>query len=184
MARIWALALGFVLALVVILISGPIGGPETMLTASVGIGSGIAAVYLSGAGHLLARGLWLFAGALVGCLSFVCGGLLFPDTIIGLFLGGAVPVVLLALMTMWTRRQSDYICALLGAGAITGVYANVFFVDPQGMNVSLPIAIGQTIFPLGLGFLVGVLIRAFFPDDAERDAVAGAEAITKAEVTK
>jgi hypothetical protein len=184
MGRVWALAGGFVVALLIIFIAGPLGGPETMLTGSVGIGSGLAAVYLSPTGqHLLARGTWLFVGCLCGSLSFVLGGLIFPDTIVGLFLGGVVPILVIALLTMWTKRQADFLAGILGAGTLTGVYANVFFVDPQGMNISLPIGLGQSLLPLGLGFIVGLLVARFTPDDAQKDAVAEAEAIAKAEVS-
>ena len=61
-----------------------------------------------------------------------------------------------------------FIAATIGAGAMAGVYANDFDLDPQSLNISMPIALGQTIFPLGLGFLAAVLVRTFVPDDPPR----------------
>ncbi len=174
MGRIWALAAGLIAALLVLLLLGPLGGPQVMLTASLCVGAGAAAAYLSGTGHMLARGVWLIVGVLFGALGFVLGAAVFPDTEIGLFLGGVVPITLIALATMWTKRQSDFLSGVLAAGALSGVYATRFNTDPQSLNYSLPIAIGQTLLCLALGYLAGVLIQSFSATDAEKSAAATA----------
>jgi hypothetical protein len=155
-----------------------------MLTASLPVGGGVAAAYLLGSGHRVARGMWLMGGVLFASLGFVMGAAAFPDTMVGLWLGGVVPTSITALAAMWTKRQSDFLCGIIGAGAMTGVYATRFDIDPQALNYLLPIAIGQALFPLALGFLAGILVQAFVPTDAETEVVQAAEEITQdAEVT-
>jgi hypothetical protein len=179
MGRVWALALGLILALLVVLISGPLGGPRTLLTASLCVGAGATASYLGSTNHMFARGIWLFVGVLFGAVGYVLGAGIFPDTNIGLFLGGVVPITLTALATMWTKRQTDFLAGILGAGALTGVYAFQFNLDPQSLNYSLPVAMGQTIFPLALGFVAGMVVQWLTRPDAEaaaEKAVSSAEA--------
>jgi hypothetical protein len=163
--------------LAVILIIGPLGGTDTLLTAPLCVGAGMAAAYVGTPSHMLARGAWLLAGAVVGGLGFALAALMLPDTKMGTFFGGAIPVVILALATMWTKRQSDFLIASLGAGATTGVYAHVFFADPQGLNYSLPIALGQTILPLGLGFVAAIVVQQFVATDDEKAVSDGAQAL-------
>ena len=182
MGRVWALALGIVLALTVLFILGPLGGATLMLTASLPVGGGVAAAYLMGGGHPIARGMWLFAGVLFGALGFVLGAVAFPDTKVGLWLGGVVPTLLIALATMWTRRQADFLCGIIGAGAMTGVYATRFNIDPQALNYLAPIAVGQALLPLALGFVAGVLVQAFVATDPEQEVVDEAEQIKDAGV--
>jgi hypothetical protein len=170
MGRVWALALGLILALLVVFLSGSLGGARTLLTASVCVGGGAAASYLGGTNHLLARGIWLFVGVLFGAIGYVLGAGIFPDTTVGLFLGGVVPITLTALATMWTRRQTDFLAGILGAGALTGVYAYQFNVDPQSLNYSLPVAMGQTIFPLALGFVAGMAVQWLTTSDMDAQA--------------
>lgn len=154
MARTWVLA-GLVIAAasVCALLVGFVG-TTTLLTMSLPIGAGTVGAYLATDGFI-ARGGWLFGGVLLGSLGFVLGAAAFPDTAVGLWLGAIVPVALIALGTMWSRKEAYLLAGLLGSGAITGVYATTFNADPQSINVSLPIAIGQTVFPLGLGYLAG-----------------------------
>ena len=59
---------------------------------------------------------------------------------------------------------------ILGAGALTGVYAFQFNLDPQSLNYSLPIAMGQTIYPLALGFLAGMAVQWLTKSDAQVEA--------------
>jgi len=66
---------------------------------------------------------------------------------------------------------------VIGSGAMAGVYANVFNLDPQAINISAPIAIGQTVLPLGFGYLAGMLVILFMSTDAEMEAE---QAATKA----
>ena len=175
MGRIWALAGALVLGLLIILILGPLGGLELQLTSALCVGTGAAAAYLGSPSHMLARGLWLLVGVLLGALGFALAAMIYPDTNIGLFLGGAVPITLTALATMWTKRQVDFLCGVLASGALAGVYATRFDFDPQSLNYSLPIAMGQTLLPLGLGFLAAVLIQTFLPTDDEKAAETAAE---------
>ena len=170
MGRIWALAGGLILGLLIILLLGPLGGLELQLTSALCVGAGAAAAYLGSPSHMLARGLWLLVGVLLGALGFALAAMIYPDTNIGLFLGGAVPITLTALATMWTKRQVDFLCGVLASGALAGVYATRFDFDPQSLNYSLPIAMGQTLLPLGLGFLAAVLIQTFLPTDDEKAA--------------
>jgi hypothetical protein len=174
MARIWALV-GAVAA-VATLLTLMVGfvGSDALLTMSVPIGAGVAAAYLAG-DAFLSRGLWLFAGVIISALGFGIGALAYPDTNVGLWLGAVVPVVIIGLATFATRRPSNFVAALLGSGALGGVYAVTFDTDPQSINVSLPIAIGQTVLPLGLGYLGGMLVRTFMPDDAQAPPPAPAD---------
>ena len=180
MGRIWALAGGLLLSLLILLILGPLGGAELQLTSALCVGAGAAAAYLGSPSHMHARGLWLLAGVLLGALGFALAAMIYPDTQIGLFLGGAVPITVIALATTWTRRQVDFLCGVLASGALAGVYATRFDADPQSLNYSLPIAMGQTLLPLGLGFLAAVLIQTFLPTDDEAAAEkAAAESSTQ-----
>lgn len=183
MGRVWALALGIVLALTVLFLLGPLGGNTTMLTASLPVGGGVAAAYLMGTGHRVARGMFLLVGVLFGALGFVLGAAAFPDTEVGLYLGGVVPTALIALAAMWTKRQSDFLCGIIGAGALTGVYATRFNTDPQALNYLLPIAVGQALLPLAVGFLAGILVQAFVATDVEKEVVEEAEEIKDADTT-
>jgi hypothetical protein len=177
MARIWVWA-GLVVAVSTLcaLLVGFVG-MTTLVTMSLPIGGGAVVAYLPGA-SFVGRGGWLFGGVLLGALGFVLGAAAFPDTAVGLWLGAIVPVILIAALTMWTRKESHFLAGLVGAGCINGVYATNFQLDPQSINVSLPIAIGQTVFPLGLGFLAGVgalllTARMSPPADKEPDEAAG-----------
>jgi hypothetical protein len=162
MTRTWVLAGLVVAAATVCALLVGFVGTTTLLTMSLPIGAGTVGAYLAGDGFI-SRGGWLFGGVLLGSLGFVLGAAAFPDTAVGLWLGAVVPVVLLALLTMWSRKESNLLTGLLGIGAITGVYATTFNADPQSINVSLPIAIGQTVFPLGLGYLAGTVARLLLP---------------------
>ena len=170
MGRVWALALGLILALFALFLSGPLDGARILLTASVCVGGGAAASYLGGPNHMLARGIWLFVGVLFGAIGYVLGASIFPDTNVGLFFGGVVPITLTALATMWTKRQTDFLAGILGVGALTGVYAFQFNLDPQSLNYSLPVAMGQTIYPLALGFLAGMAVQWLTKSDAQVEA--------------
>jgi hypothetical protein len=177
MARVWIWAGLVVAATTVCALLVGFVGTTTLVTMSLPIGGGAVAAYLPG-GSFLGRGGWLFGGVLLGALGFVIGSVAFPDNAVGLWLGAIVPVILLAALTMWTRKESHFLAGLVGAGSINGVYATSFQLDPQSLNVSLPIAIGQTVFPLGLGFLAGVgalllTARMSPPSDQEPEALAG-----------
>lgn len=163
--RVWAPALAYVASLFTVLLLGPLGGSDTLLTAGVPIGAGIAVALLGGGGYLV-RAFWLVLGVLFGALGYVTGGLVMPDTPLGLVIGGSIPVLLLAVVAMWTRRQSYFVAALLGMGALTGVFAVRFDGDPQGINTSLPIALGQTLLPMGIGYIAGMVAALSVDDDS------------------
>jgi hypothetical protein len=112
--------------------------------------------------------MYLFGGAFIGALGFLLGAAAFPDTAVGLALGAIIPQLITGFVAMWSRRQEMFIAASIGAGALAGVYANDIDLDPQSINVSLPIALGQTILPMGLGFLAACIVRATVPDDPPR----------------
>jgi hypothetical protein len=175
MGRVWALAGAIIAATTAVFLLQGLVGPGTLLTMALCTGSGAVAAYLPGRAYL-SRGMWLFIGVLVGALGFVLGASAFPDTNTGLWLGGIVPVIILALLTMWTKRQSNLLAGVIGSGAMAGVYANVFNLDPQGINVSAPIAIGQTVLPLGFGYLAGMLMILFVKTDDEVQAETAAQA--------
>ena len=169
MGRVWALAGAIVAATTLVFLLQGFVGSGTLLTMGLCVGGGAAAAYLPGQAYL-SRGLWLAVGVLVGAIGFVLGAAAFPDTNVGLWLGGIVPVLLLALLTMFTKRQSNFLAGVIGSGAMAGVYANVFNLDPQSINISAPIAIGQTMLPLGFGYLAGMLIILFVKTDREWEA--------------
>ena len=169
MGRVWALAGAIVAAISLVFLLQGFVGSGTLLTMGLCVGGGAVAAYLPGRAFL-SRGLWLAVGVLVGAIGFVLGAAAFPDTNLGLWLGGIVPVLLLALLTMFTKRQSNFLAGVIGSGAMAGVYANVFNLDPQSINVSAPIAIGQTMLPLGFGYLAGMLIILFVRTDREWEA--------------
>lgn len=176
MGRVWVLAGAIVAAITIVFLLQGFVGSGTLLTMSLCVGAGAATAYLPGRAYL-SRGIWLFVGVVVGTLGFVLGASAFPDTNVGLWLGGIVPILLLALLTMATKRQSSFLAGVIGSGAMAGVYANVFNLDPQSINISAPIAIGQTVLPLGFGYLAGMLIILFVRTDAEwEDEVAAATA--------
>lgn len=179
MGRVWAIAGAIVAATTVVFLMQDFVGAGTLLTMALCIGGGAAAAYLPGRAYL-SRGIWLFVGVVIGTLGFVLGASAFPDTNLGLYLGGIVPVILLALLTMFTKRQSNFLAGVIGSGAMAGVYANVFNLDPQAINISAPIAIGQTVLPLGLGYLAGMLIILFVKTDAEWEAEAAAATSSEA----
>jgi hypothetical protein len=174
MGRVWAIAGAIVAATTVVFLLQDFVGAGTLLTMALCIGGGAAAAYLPGRAYL-SRGIWLFVGVVIGALGFVLGASAFPDTNVGLYLGGIVPVILLALLTMFTKRQSNFLAGVIGSGAMAGVYANVFNLDPQAINVSAPIAIGQTVLPLGMGYLAGMLIILFVKTDAEWETEAAVD---------
>jgi hypothetical protein len=163
MGRIWALVGALVVVYLILSLAGPFLGAQGLLTMGLTVGAGVAAAYLAGPADLW-RGVWVFFGVLIGALGFAIGASLYPDTGVGLFLGAVVPTLITAVATMWQKRMDYFVAALIGSGALAGVYSTAFDTDPQSLNVSLPIAVGQTLLPLGFGYLAAVLIRAFLPD--------------------
>lgn len=176
MARVWAIAGAIIAAITLVFLLQGFVGSGTLLTMSLCVGTGAVAAYLPGGAHL-SRALWLLVGVVAATLGFVLGAAAFPDTNVGLWLGAVVPVLLLALVSMGTRRQSNFLAGVLGSGALAGVYAGVFNLDPQSINISAPIAVGQTLLPLGLGYLAGMAVILVVPSDPEweHDRLAGGD---------
>jgi hypothetical protein len=172
MGRVWAVIGAFVAVATVGLVLESFLGMGTLLTMGVPIGAGLVAAYLPG-DRYVGRAGWLVVGTLLGAVGFALGAMMFPDTKVGLWLGAIVPVLLLGLLVMWTRSQSHALAGILGSGALAGVYAHVFDADPQSLNVSLPIALGQTLLPLGLAYMAGILVVAFVAGDEAVAAGAG-----------
>ncbi len=171
MRRVWILTGAMLAVSVILFIFQGFMGKEGMLTIGLCIGAGAAAAYIQGEPGI-GRAMYLFGGVFIGALGFLLGAMTFPDTNVGLFLGAFVPQLITGFAAMWSKRTEMFIAATIGAGALAGVYANDFDLDPQSINVSLPIALGATIFPMGLGFLAAVLVRTFIGDDPPREAKA------------
>ena len=167
MGRVWILTGALMVVSVIMFIFQGFMGKEGMLTIGLCIGAGAAAAYIQGPPGI-GRAMYLFGGVFIGALGFLLGAMTFPDTNTGLFLGAFVPQLITGFAAMWSKRTEMFIAATIGGGALAGVYASDFDLDPQSINVSLPIAIGITIFPMGMGFLAAVLARTFTGDDPPR----------------
>ena len=166
MGRIWVLALGFIVGEWVLFALGDIGGTTLLLTASAPMGAGVVAAFLIG-GSFFSRAIWLLVGVIAGALGFLIGAGFMTDNAFGLALGASITTIIIAILTFWTRKEAAFLCGILGWGSLGGVYAFNFNLDPQSINVSLPIGMGMTILPLGFGYLIGMLIRVLLPDDQE-----------------
>lgn len=194
MVRVWALAGGFFLILLVLFLGESFFGENTLKFGAVMIGTGFAAAYLPG-GVALSRGIYLFVGVLLAAVGFLIGSLAFADNPQGVFMGGVVPLVLAAIVAMWSRKQEVFITIMLGAGALTAFYTTSFFTDPQGINYQLPIVLGGVMAPLGIAYLVAAIFKTFVPNKPKEvaaepveqplaDAPAGSDASTSADSTK
>jgi hypothetical protein len=137
-------------------------GVPTLKFAGAIIGAGAAAAYLPG-GNSIARGMFLLLGVVFGSLSFLLGAVAFPDTNLGLLLGALVPILFSALAATFTRSAETLLVMLLGAGSMGALYTTDFFLDPQSINFTLPIAISQVMIAIALGYALGVLARTFSP---------------------
>ncbi len=166
MGRIWVLALGFIVGEWVLFALGDIGGTTLLLTASAPLGAGVVAAFLIG-GSFFSRAIWLLVGVIAGALGFLIGAGFMTDNAFGLALGASITTIIIAILTFWTRKEAAFLCGILGWGSLGGVYAFNFNLDPQSINVSLPIGMGMTILPLGFGYLIGMLVRVLLPDDQE-----------------
>jgi hypothetical protein len=162
MARVWTLAGAVALGCILIYLTVGFMGKPTLEYSSAIVGAGAVAAYLPGPNNI-ARGLFLLLGVLFGSLSFLLGALAFPDTLVGLLLGALVPILFSALASMATRRPETLAVMLLGAGSMGALYTRDFFNDPQSLNFTLPIAIGQVVVAIGLGYLLGVLAHDLGP---------------------
>lgn len=181
MGRVWVLAGGLVLVCLIVYLGAGFFGDESLKFVSVLAGAGAAAAYLPG-GVALSRAIYLFAGVLIGATGFLAGAMAFPDNNTGVFFGAVVPIVLSALISMWSRKPEVFITMMLGAGALAAYYTEAFFLDPQGINYALPIALGGVIAPLGLGYLFAAVIRTFLPSPKPQpEPVVGPEPVQQSE---
>ena len=175
MARVWILAGATALGCVLIYLTIGFMGVPTMKFASAIIGAGVVAAYLPG-GNSIARGLFLLLGVVFGSLSFLLGAVAFPDTNLGLLLGALVPILFSALAATFTRSAETFLVMLLGAGAMGALYTTDFFLDPQSINFTLPIAISQVMIALALGYALGVLAHSFSPQAKAQESAPSTEA--------
>ena len=80
----------------------------------------------------------------------------------------------------WPRpspaQPETFLVMLLGAGSMGALYTTDFFLDPQSINFTLPIAISQVMIALALGYVLGVLAKTFSPAPKEAQAAPAAEA--------
>ena len=162
MGRVWTLAAALAVGCAFIYVTVGFMGVPTLKFASAIVGAGAVAAYLPG-GNAVSRGLFLLLGVFFGSLSFVLGALMFPDTNLGLLLGALVPILLSAIATTFTRSPETFLVMILGAGSMGALYTTDFFLDPQSLNYTLPIAIGQVMIAISLGYLLGVLAQACGP---------------------
>ena len=162
MARVWILAGALALGCIFVYLTVGFMGVTTLKFASAIIGAGAVAAYLPG-GNSVSRGLFLLLGVVFGSLSFVLGALMFPDTNTGLMLGAIVPIFFSALAATFTRSPETLLVMLLGAGSMGALYTGDFFADPQSLNYTLPIAIGQVMISISIGYLLGTLAIVFGP---------------------
>ena len=171
MGRVWTLAAALAVGCAFIYVTVGFMGVPTLKFASAIVGAGAVAAYLPG-GNAVSRGLFLLLGVFFGSLSFVLGALMFPDTNLGLLLGALVPILLSAIAATFTRSPETLLVMILGAGSMGALYTTDFFLDPQSLNYTLPIAIGQVMIAISLGYLLGVLAISFGPKAAPSVAVA------------
>jgi hypothetical protein len=174
MGRIWVIALGIILATWVLFALGDIGGKTLLLTASAPLGAGVVAAFLVG-GSYFSRAIWLLVGVIAGSLGYAFSALFATDNTFGIAMTATFVTLVVAILTFWTRKESAFLCGVLGVGSITAVYTYSFNLDPQSINVSLPIGMGMTILPMSFGYLVGMLTRILLPDDQEYQEIRAAE---------
>ena len=129
-------------------------------------------------GELWWKGLCLLGGVIIAMIGFLLGAGVFPDNAFGYTLGGIVPVTIVALATMWTKKLSYFLAGVFGVAAFQAVYTAFFFSDPQSINFSMPLAFGITLAPMALTFLVFTLLTIFVPRFAKDGTLTAAEATT------
>ena len=163
MKRVWIVAGALlVVALVQLLLVGFVGS-DTLRAAFPVMVLSAAAVLIRG-GAVWVKAIWIFVGSLVGMLGFVLGAGMFPDNNFGYFLGAAVPLLIVGVLVMWTKRVQYLVAVVCGVAAFQSVYTTFFFSDPQSINFSMPVAYGIMMVPMALTFLVFSVITELLPD--------------------
>lgn len=172
MKRVWILAGAlFVVAILELILVGFVGS-ATIKTSLPVIAFAAGAVLLPG-GSVWWKGLFLFVGSLAGMVGFLLGAGLLPDNNVGYFLGVVIPVLIMAIIAMWTKSVTYLMCGVFGAAAFSSVYTTYFFSDPQSINFSMPVAFGIMLVPMALSFLVVMLVMELVPG-MSADSVAAA----------
>lgn len=161
MLRVWALAFALVVGCTIVYFANGFLGENAVKFASVTIGAAAAAAYLKG-GVALSRAIYLLVGALLGALGFGIGAMALSDNVWGVYVGAIIPIVIAAIIAMWSKKQEVLLTLVLGIGAFGAAFTTQFFTDPQGINYTLPITLGQTIFLLGIGYFLAAITRTFF----------------------
>ena len=163
MKRVWIVAGALlVVALVQLLLVGFVGS-DTLRAAFPVMVLSAAAVLIRG-GTVWAKAIWIFVGSLVGMLGFVLGAGMLPDNNFGYFLGAAIPLLIVSVLVMWTKRVQYLVAAVCGVVAFQSVYTTFFFSDPQSINFSMPVAYGIMMVPMALTFLVFAVVTELLPD--------------------
>ena len=163
MKRVWVVSGALlVVALVLLLMVGFVGS-DTLRVAFPVMVLSAAAVLIRG-GVVWAKAIWIFVGSLVAMLGFLLGAGKLPDNNFGYFLGAAIPLIIVSVLAMWTKRAQYVVAAVCGVAAFQSVYTTFFFSDPQSINFSMPVAYGIMMVPMALTFLVFALITELLPD--------------------
>ena len=163
MKRVWVVSGALlVVALVLLLMVGFVGS-DTLRVAFPVMVLSAAAVLIRG-GVVWAKAIWIFVGSLVAMLGFLLGAGKLPDNNFGYFLGAAIPLIIVSVLAMWTKRAQYVVAAVCWVAAFQSVYTTFFFSDPQSINFSMPVAYGIMMVPMALTFLVFALITELLPD--------------------
>lgn len=182
MSRIWVGWAGVVGVILMIWIGLGFFGTQALQYGLPVIALTIGALLLPN-GELWWKGLCLLGGVIIAMIGFLLGAGVFPDNSLGYTLGGVVPVTIVALATMWTKKLSYFLAGVFGVAAFQAVYTAFFFSDPQSINFSMPLAFGITLAPMALTFLVFTLLSIFVPRFAKDGTLESAD-VTTATTTK
>ncbi len=168
MGRVWTLAGALAAGCLIVYLLVGFMGTDALKFSSAGIGAGAAAAYLPGKAGL-PRGFYLLLGCVFGSLSFLLGAAAFPDTNVGLVLGAIVPILFSALVAMGTKSAETLLVMLMGAGTMGAVYTTAFFADPQSINYTMPIALGQSMIVVAIGYILGTVAKVFGPQESHEE---------------
>ena len=163
MKKVWIVSGALLgVALLLLLMVGLVGS-DTLRVALPVMVLTAAAVLIPG-GAVWGKAVWLLVGTVVAMLGFVLGAGALPDNDVGYFLGAAIPLLIVSVAVMWTKRVQYLMAAVCGVAAFQAVYSTFFFSDPQSINFSMPIAFGLMLVPMALTFLVMSLLTTLLPD--------------------
>lgn len=169
MSRVWIGWAGVVAVVLVLWIGLGFFGTPT-LQYSLPVIALTAGALLLPNGELWWKGLWLLGGVVIGMIGFLLGAGLLPDTPLGYTLGAVIPVTILALAAMWTKKLSYFLAGVFGLAAFQAIFTAPYLSDPQSMSVSMPQALGITLAPMALTYLVFTVLAIFVPRFAKDGA--------------